>query len=72
MRAGQGLGQGVLAEERAGGLRGIELFAGLGRAVGVEQQGVAGRQAEPDVGELDVGGALCGCGQAGEVGAGLP
>jgi hypothetical protein len=40
---------------RRGGFRGAQLFAGLSCAVGVEQQGVAGRQAEPDVGKLDVG-----------------
>ena len=35
--AGQGIGQGVLAEQRTDGFRRSWPFAGLGRAVGVEQ-----------------------------------
>ena len=48
-------GQGVLPEQRALGFRGRCPLAGLSRPVRVEQQGVAGSQAEPDVRKLDIG-----------------
>ena len=52
--AGQGVGQGVLAEQGAGIAVGAA-GAGIGGAVGEQQQDVAAGQAEADVGEVDVG-----------------
>lgn len=53
--ASQSIGQGFFSEQRTDGWPRTRLFPGLCGAVGVEQQGLTGRQPEPHVRELDSG-----------------